>query len=68
MQDDYNAMNYEDMRKRLPKYYFMSPKQKKKYFRKLTRDYLQKMNQNVKKGIRRLKFNIPGIKIKSIHL
>ncbi len=39
------TMNYDELRKKLPPYFFMSPKKKLKYFKKITSDYLTKLRK-----------------------
>ena len=50
-------MTYDDMKNKLPEYYFKSPKQKKKYFRKLTLKYKKNLDKNSDGNIKRKKIN-----------
>lgn len=42
-------MSMEEMRAKLPEYYFKTPKQKKKYFKKLTNSYKKKLRKSPRK-------------------
>jgi hypothetical protein len=48
-------MSYEEMKNKLPEYYFKTPKQKKKYFRKLTAKYKKNLEKNSQGQIKRKK-------------
>ena len=57
--DDYfeeeEEMSYEEMKQKLPDYYFKTPKQKKKYFKKLTLQYKKKLEKVGKSNLKRVK-------------
>ena len=64
MQDDYEMANFDESN--LPKHLFMTPKQKKKHFKKLNNDYRRNLrNGGDKPGIKKLKFDFKSNKIKS---
>ena len=52
-----NDMSYEEMKNKLPEYYFKTPKQKKKYFRKLTVKYKKNLDKSSQGNIKRKKIN-----------
>ena len=59
----------------MPAHFFMGPKQKKEYFKKINTDYLKRLNgearnKNGKEGasnnkIKKVEFNLKNIKVKS---
>lgn len=59
-------MSFEEMKNKLPEYYFKSPKQKKKYFRKLTTKYKKNLDKAAQGQIKRKKihFNLAKIQKK----
>jgi hypothetical protein len=57
--------SFEEMKSKMPAYFFMSFKQKRKYFSKLTMKYMNACAQGVKPGKRRLKFDMGEISVKS---
>lgn len=65
MQDPYGDISIDELSKKLPAYYYMGDKEKKNYFKKMTKKYMKKMRKNIKKGGKRLRFDLPGIKVKS---
>jgi ABC-type Fe3+-citrate transport system substrate-binding protein len=63
----YESMSMEELKKKLPAYFFMSPKKKNKYFLQLTNDYLKGLKK--KKDQRplntKVKFHSAQEKVKS---
>lgn len=57
--------NFEEMKSKMPAYFFMNFKQKKKYFKKLTTKYMKTYRNNIKPGKRRLNFNMGNVSVKS---
>ena len=52
-----HSMSFEEMQKKLPEYYFKSPKQKKKYFKKLTMRYKKNLDKSSNGTIKRKKIH-----------
>lgn len=48
-------MSFEEMQEKLPEYYFKSPKQKRKYFRKLTLKYKKRLDKSSQGSLKRRK-------------
>lgn len=73
--DDEAALNplenltFEDLKKKLPPYFFMTPKKKLRYFKKITTDYLGRLKNNSegegsKKNTPKVNFMLNNSKIK----
>lgn len=63
-------LSFEELKKKLPPYFFMPPKKRVKYFKRITSEYLAKLKRNeegeeVKKPTQRVNFQLNNSKVKS---
>jgi hypothetical protein len=66
MMEEMVEIDYEELKKKLPPYFFMPPKRKQKYFKKITSDYLQqlKKTEKDKEKTQRVNFQLDQVKTK----
>lgn len=63
-------LTFEELKKKLPPYYFMTPKKKAKYFKKITSDYMSNLKnsndgEEAKKPTQKVNFQLNNSKTKS---
>lgn len=66
MMDGMAELDYEELKKKLPPYFFMPPKRKLKYFKKITSDYMQQLKKTDKdkEKTQRVNFQLDQVKTK----
>ena len=64
--DGMAELDYEELKKKLPPYFFMPPKRKQKYFKKITSDYMQQLKKTDKdkEKTQRVNFQLDQVKTK----
>lgn len=66
-------LSFEELKKKLPPYFFLGPKAKRKYFKKITTEYLTKLKPKEKAGedaskpSNRVNFQLNNSKTKRSH-
>ena len=63
---NFSALDYDELKKTLPPYFFMSPKKKVKYFQKISVEYMNKLKKSSSdsKKTQRLNFQLEKNKTK----
>ena len=66
MMDGMAELDYEELKKKLPPYFFMPPKRKLKYFKKITSDYMQQLKKTDKdkEKTQRVNFQLDQVRTK----
>lgn len=63
-----DGLDYEEIKMKMPPYFFKTPKQKKKFFKKLNAKYFSSMgpdqNKKIKKMNRQVKFQLESTQVK----